>query len=196
MTILMVDVDGVVVRAARRWDADLKVDIGVDPADLQRAFFAPHWKDIALGRADLYECLRPALAEIAPGLSAEALTDYWFRSDSGLDQALLADLAQLRAAGQRMHLATVQEHHRARYLWNTLDLKARFDALHYSADIGAAKPDAAFFEAVTARTAAPAASHLLIDDSAANVAGARAAGWRARHWTGEKTLTEVLAEAD
>lgn len=200
-TILMVDVDGVVVRPSgrggedRRWDADLKADLGVDPDALQRLFFAQHWRDIALGRADLYARLRPALAEIAPHVTAAQLTAYWFGSDSDLNTALLDELAALRAAGQAMHLATVQEHHRARFLWERLDLKSRFDRMHYSADLGAAKPDRAFFARIAARTGAPPEAHLLIDDTPANVAGAVAAGWRASLWTGAQRLCEVLAAA-
>lgn len=198
-TILMVDVDGVIVRPDgkrgdnRRWDADLKADLGIDPADLQRVFFKPHWQEIALGRADLYERLRPALTQIAPNVPAEQLTAYWFRWDSDLNLALLEDLSALRAEGQRMHLATVQEHYRARYLWETLDLRARFDAMHYSADVGAAKPAEDFFRRVAARTGAEPTSHLLIDDSQANVEGAIAAGWRARLWTGAEPLVALIA---
>lgn len=198
--ILMMDVDGVIVRPDgrrgdnRRWDADLKADLGIDPADLQRVFFGPHWRDIALGRADLYERLAPALAEIAPAVTAEALTEYWFRWDSDLNQPLLEELAVLRAGGQRMALATVQEHHRARYLWEDLGLKHRFDAMHYAADLGAAKPDRAFFDRIALRTGAPPEAHLLIDDMQSNIDGALAAGWRAQLWTGAETLSALIAD--
>ncbi len=202
MTILMVDVDGVIIRPdgkrgdKRRWDSDLKADLGVDPADLQRVFFSKHWPDIAHGRADLYDRLRPALAEIAPAITAEALTSYWFRWDSDLNEPLLADLAALRASGQEMHLATVQEHHRARYLWEELNLKSRFRRMHYSAELGVAKPDAAFFKAIAGRTGLAPEAHMLIDDSPANVAGARETGWRARLWTGADSLAALLDQTD
>jgi putative hydrolase of the HAD superfamily len=197
----MVDVDGVIVRPdgqrpdKRRWDADLKRDLGLEPADLQAAFFTPHWPDIVHGRADLYDRLRPALATLAPTVSAEALVDYWFRWDSALDHALLADLAALRARGTAMHLATVQEHHRARYLWETLALKERFDAIHYSAAYGVGKPEPAFFEAVAAKTGYAPETLVLIDDSERNVEGARRAGWHANLWTAETTLAACLAGA-
>ncbi|OXE35454.1 MAG: hypothetical protein CGW95_13735 [Phenylobacterium zucineum] len=119
--------------------------------------------------------------------------DYWFRNDGRLDEALLADLAALRAQGTVMHLATVQEHHRARYLWNTLGLNARFDALHYAADLGAAKPDLAFFQAIEAKTGRPSQDHLLLDDRQNNLDGALAAGWSAVLWNRTQTLAEVLA---
>lgn len=197
----MVDVDGVIVRPdgkradKRRWDQDLKHDLGIDPADLQAAFFKPHWPDVVNGRADLFERLVPALADVTTDVSAQTLVDYWFKWDSELDDALLADLAALRAAGTEMHLATVQEHHRARYLWETLGFRDRFDAIHYSAAYGVGKPDPAFFTAVAAKLGSAPETLLLIDDSAANIEGARRAGWRASLWTKDLKLADAIAAA-
>jgi putative hydrolase of the HAD superfamily len=193
---LMVDVDGVVVRRAdgRRWDADIEADLGVRAEDLQRGFFQVHFADVVHGRAPLRERLSVALAEIAPHLTAEGVTDYWFAKDGELDGVLLDDLAALRAKSRlRMDLATVQEHERATYLWTTLGLRERFDAIHYAADLGCAKPDPAFFAAVVERTGFAPGELLLIDDSQRNVDGARAAGWQAALWTGEARLAAVLA---
>lgn len=193
----MVDVDGVVVRhpAGLRWDNTLKADLGLDPDLLQHRFFAAHFGEVVTGRADLHARLAPVLAEIAPHLTSRDLTDYWFAQDAHLDQALLDDLAALRAQGVVLHLATVQEHHRARYLWETLGLKDRFDAIHYAADYGVGKPDPAFFRAVEARTGFDAKDLLLIDDSPRNVEAARACGWTAVLWDGTGTLGEALARA-
>jgi putative hydrolase of the HAD superfamily len=66
--------------------------------DLQRAFFAPYWDDIVLGRTALLDCLRPVLEQIAPHLTPEQLIDYWFEQYSRLDDALLRDMAALRSA--------------------------------------------------------------------------------------------------
>jgi putative hydrolase of the HAD superfamily len=193
----MVDVDGVVVvrPGGRRWDADLTADLGLDSEQLQDAFFGRHWGDVLFGRADLHERLAPVLAEIAPHLTSKALVDYWFAQDSHLDGVLLEDLAAVRRAGAELHLATLQEHHRARYLWEDLDLKSRFDAMHYAAELGCGKPDPAFFRVIEARTGRAPAELLLIDDSVKNVEGARACGWDAVLWDGSRRLADVLAEA-
>ena len=192
---LMVDVDGVIVIRpdGRRWDADLAADLGVEPADLQRAFFNAHWPAIVTGRARIEDCLPAALAQIAPHVSAEALIAYWFAKDACLNTPLLDDLAALRAAGTPLHLATVQDHRRADYLWTTLGFKDRFDGLHHSAAVGQAKPDLAYFRAVADRVALPPADLLLIDDSLRNVEAAMEAGWQARLWTGEQSVAAVLA---
>ena len=50
--------------------------------------------------------------------------------------------------GAKMYVATGQEHHRARYLWNELGFSKHFDGMFYSADIGHPKNDVRFFEAI------------------------------------------------
>ena len=190
----MVDVDGVViVPRPGGWAADMEADLGLSLATLQVRFFKPHWDDIANGRAALHDRLAPVLAEHAPHLSSQTLADYWFARDAQLDHALLADLADLRATGVQLHLATVQEHERAAYLWNVLGLRDSFDAIQHSAALGCGKPDPAYFAAVQARTGFAPADLVLIDDREVNVDAARAAGWGAVLWDGTRRLTDVLS---
>ena len=192
---LMVDVDGVIVRhptPGHRWDADLEADLAVRPADLQRAFFEPHFGSIVRGLEPIEPRLTEALQEIAPAVTAQALMAYWFEKDAALDHALLDALAPYRAGSLQLHLATVQEHRRADYLWHTLGLKHHFDGLCHSAIVGHAKPDPAYYAAVEARTGFAAHELLLLDDSERNVAAAIAAGWQGRIWTGEAPLAKVL----
>src|SRR5688500_3814784 len=133
----MVDVDGVVVMPQPGgWGVDMERDLGLSMATLQAHFFKPHWDDIANGRARLHERLSRFLADHAPHLTSRRLAAYWFAKDARLDHRLLADLAALRAAGVAVHLATVQEHERAAYLWDALGLRDCFEAIHYSADLG------------------------------------------------------------
>jgi putative hydrolase of the HAD superfamily len=193
---LMLDVDGVLVRGrpadGAPWASRLEADLGVSAEALHRAFFAPHWDEIVVGRAGLMERLGPALAGIAPGMPAERLVEYWFGQDSRLDDSVLADVAALRAAGVAVHLTTNQEHLRAGYLMGRLGLGRLVDGIQYSAALGARKPEAAFFARAAAAVGVPAAGLMLVDDTAANVAAARAAGWQARHWMGEARLSELV----
>ncbi|WP_374579484.1 HAD-IA family hydrolase [Phenylobacterium sp.] len=190
MKALMVDVDGVVVVHPEPggWATHLERDLGLSKAALQAAFFAPHFDDVIHGRAALRERLAPVLEEIAPHLTCDELCAYWFREDAHLDHDLLDQLAQQRAAGIAVHLATVQEHERAAYLWETMALKDRFDAIHYAADLGHAKPAPEFYAAIEARTGYAPADIFFIDDKAANVEAARARGWNAAVWTGQDRL--------
>lgn len=189
----MVDVDGVVVTPRPGgWAAEMAADLGLAPDLLQERFFRPHWPEVVVGRAGLHERLAPVLAEHAPHLTTQALAAYWFARDAELNASLLAETDALRAGGLAVHLATVQEHERAAYLWETLGLKARFDAMHYSAALGARKPEPAFYAAIEARTGFAPREMLLVDDTLANVEAARAAGWRAELWTGEAPLSELV----
>lgn len=192
---LMMDVDGVLVTRLRpgwRWDADLEADLGIRPDDLQQGFFARYFQPIVLGREPLEPWLAKALAEIAPHVTAQQMMAYWFEKDAVLDHQLLADLEDYRARGLQLHLATVQEHNRAQHLWENLGFKHRFDGLHHSAAVGFAKPDPAYYAETQRRVGLLPEDLLLVDDSERNVDAARAAGWQARHWTGERRLADVL----
>ena len=192
----MVDVDGVLIvhPDARGWSANLERDLGLSAATLQAAFFALHWNDVVHGRATLRERLAPVLRDIAPHVTCDALIAYWFASDAHVNQALLAELASIRAGGIEVHLATVQEHERARYLWEELDFRARFDGLHYAAQFGCAKPAAAFYRSIEARTGFRPRDLFLVDDLIANVEGAIRSGWAAALWTGRDTIRSLLPD--
>ena len=190
----MLDVDGVLITPRPGgWAVDMERDLGLSPATLAEHFFAVHWDDVVMGRAGLHERLAPVLANVAPHLTSEQLAAYWFEKDAIVDQQLLDELAAVRARGTPLHLATVQEHLRAGYIWTTLGFCERFDAMHYAADLGCGKPDPAFFAKVGERTGFAPAQMLLIDDKAENVEAARAAGWRAALWDGTRRLADVLA---
>src|ERR1700754_3295564 len=190
---LMLDVDGVLITPRPGgWAVDMERDLGLSRAALADHFFAVHWDDVVMGRAGLHERLAPVLAKIAPHLTSERLAAYWFEKDALLDGQLLDDLAQVRAHGVALHLATVQEHLRADYIWTQLGFRERFDAMHYAAELGCGNPDPAFFARVGERTGLAPAEMLLIDDKLENVEAARAAGWGGLHWTGERRLADLL----
>ena len=71
----------------------------------------------------------------------------------------------------------------ALYLRAALPLLSRFDALIFSCEIGAMKPQPAAYAAAVAASGVPAADCLFLDDIEENVAGARAAGLRALRFT-------------
>ena len=196
MTVLVLDCDGVVVKGHReggRWDKHLARDLGIDTAALQERFFNPHWRSISLGEADMREVLAQVWPELDCAASADVFVEYWFSNDAALDDDVLAQVDAWRAAGGNAYLGTVQEHHRARYLWDTLGLKRHFDAIHYSAALGAWKPDAAFYERVHAELPVAAPGEVIfLDDVMKNVDAANAFGWRASHFRSADDLRAAL----
>ncbi len=190
------DVDGVIVHgwnaeAGRHgsWDERLEEDLGIGREALQRALFRPGPGE---SESPMGACLRGArdlkevLARILPGLghrgSVEGFLDYWFRRDAYLDREVLEVAARIKACeGTALYLATGQEHHRAAYLWNALGLSQRFDAIYYSAGLGAPKDSPDFFAGINRELAIrPDERPLFFDDREKIVARARAAGWDAR----------------
>lgn len=196
MKAIMVDVDGVLIvhPDPRGWSANLDRDLGIPATLLNTTFFEPHWDDVVHGRAGLRERLTPVLREIAPQVSCEQLIEYWFANDSHLNDGLLAELASIRVDGIELHLATVQEHERARYLWEKLDFRSRFDGLHYAAAIGCSKPSPGFYRRIEADAGFRPEELFFIDDRIANIEGAIACGWSAALWTGSATLSTLLRE--
>ena len=98
--------------------------------------------------------------------------------------------------GFRCALATNQQNLRGAYMRGSLGFEEVFDEQFYSWELGLAKPD----RATSARSwtgSTPAADHVLfLDDNAANVAGARAAGLQAELFPrdgGLAALTPILA---
>ena len=198
-TVLMLDVDGVLV-SGRPQDganlfADLEADLGVSPDVLRKRFFETYWTEVVTGKRGLLETLAPVLADIAPGLEAQVLVDYWLANDSRLDQALLADLPALRASGMRIFLATNQEHVRAKYLMDVLGLGACVDGIVYSAALGFRKPEPEFYWGANRQVGAKPRDIVFIDDNAYNVTAARKAGWAAMQWVSGMRLAAALEAA-
>lgn len=198
MTILLLDCDGVVVQGhpkGGRWDKNMEKDLGLRADLLQTRFFKPHFRRIVTGEADLLDVLHAVWPELETTATPRALVDYWFAMDSRIDSDVIAEVDAFRAAGGKAYLATVQEHHRARYLMNDLGLGNHFDGIHYAAALGAAKPDPLFYERTQAKLACAPQDVLFLDDALPNVEAATAFGWRAHHFTTAGDLRRALAQA-
>ena len=192
----MKDVDGVLVCGrpsdGRGWKTDLHADLGLTAKDLRAHFFAPFWAEIVTGQRALRDTLATVLPAFAPDISAADLITYWFQNDARLDVPLLAALAEARSHGLSVWLATNQDHERAQYLWRDLGLRDHADGMIWSARLGVAKPNPAFFRLAAQAAGAKKNACLLVDDSSENVTAARQAGWQGVHWDGHTTWADVL----
>lgn len=199
MTVLVLDCDGVVLSGhpeGGRWDKHLARDFGVEPEILQTEFFRRHWRHIEIGEADLFEVLGQVWPQLGGRGDVCAMVDYWFVNGAAKDGEVLAQVDAWRAGGGKAYLGTTQEHHRARYIWETVGLKNHFDGMLYSADLGAKKPDAEYYARAHVRL--PAASRgdvLFLDDLLGNVEAANAFGWRAHHFRNAEDLRAALSSS-
>jgi putative hydrolase of the HAD superfamily len=100
---------------------------------------------------------------------------------------------ELRAAGYGVHLGTNQHRERAAYMRQQLGYDDLFDVGCYSCELGAAKPEPAFYARALELIGSPAAEVLFVDDNATNVDGARAVGLVAEQWELSRGTPELRA---
>ncbi|GAB96364.1 putative hydrolase of the HAD superfamily [Kineosphaera limosa] len=114
-----------------------------------------------------------------------------------IDPAAWQVVRDVRAAGSQAYLATNQLDYR-RDLMLELGYADLVDGTYFSCDVGAAKPDAAYFEAILADLGLPAQRVVFVDDVEANVEAAATCGIVAvRHEpsAGSGDLRQLLASA-
>ena len=114
-----------------------------------------------------------------------------------VDPVVVDLVHRLRAAGMGVHLATNQHEHRGAHMRTVLGYDELFDSSWYSWEVGAAKPDPAYFRAVLDGIGARAEDCLFVDDRDPNVRAAREVGLRAEQWTtseGHHALADLLAQ--
>jgi putative hydrolase of the HAD superfamily len=118
----------------------------------------------------------------------------WFEAEQEVDARLLAAIAQARAHDIRCYLATNQERYRVEYMREQMGFDTHFDGIYSPAQLGIKKPEAAFFEAITADLGVPAGRVMFWDDSQANVDAARAHGWQAELYRGYDSFYEEFRQ--
>lgn len=165
------------------WADNLQNDFGISLHDLQKGIFDDTFPDVISGKVDLKAHVQRWLEASNHELSVEALLDYWFRKDDLKDPFTCELLDRLTAEGLQQVIATNNEHHRANYIEHVSGFGDRVSQVFSSGRIGHAKPETAFFEHVSDTLDLAPQELLLIDDSAANVAAAKAIGWHAYHFT-------------
>ncbi|MCQ2003594.1 HAD family hydrolase [Rhizobium sp. NRK18] len=194
---LFFDVDGVLIdgwhvrpELRKPWDVTIEADLGVDRVALQRQLFAGEggpapMADCITGRRDLADVLAEVLPRTGYRGSVSDFMRYWFEKDSNLNAAVFSLVKRLRTADDiQLFVATGQEHHRARYLWEDLKFSEHFDGLFYSADIGFGKKDRRFFETINERLGLePDERPLFFDDQKDICDIAAACGWDATEVT-------------
>ncbi len=94
----------------------------------------------------------------------------------------LAVVEEVRSAGIPCYLATNQDSYRASRMLALTPYADVLDGSYYSCHLGVAKPSADYFGHIADDLGLAPGDLLFVDDSVANVEGARAAGLAAEHW--------------
>ncbi|MGO1167039.1 MAG: HAD family hydrolase [Janibacter sp.] len=191
--VLLWDCDGVLQHGRFDWRAHL--DGEVVPGFADRVFEAelPALRGERPLRAVLQDLLEREGADRHVPMTVDDLLGIWEQFD--LDPEAVAVLTAVRRHGVRCLLATNQQDHRVRFMRETHRYDDLVDGSYYSSEVGAMKPDPAFFEHILEDLGVPAERVGFVDDVSANVAAARSVGIRAvRHdpASGATGLVRVL----
>jgi putative hydrolase of the HAD superfamily len=191
---VMFDADGVLQNLPGGWIAAAEPFFGARTLEFLQRSYEAELPTLA-GQGDHLAILTATLAEFGVTVPvADVYRGIWLSMEPVA--ASLAVVRALRRGGYGVHLGTNQERYRAVHMRQVLGYDALFDVSCYSWELGAAKPDLAFFIEAARRIGAEPSAILFIDDNAQNVAAAREAGLSAEQWCvddGHDVLHGLLA---
>jgi putative hydrolase of the HAD superfamily len=191
---VMFDADGVLQAVPGGWIAVAEPYFGERALEFLQRSYEAELPTLA-GQGDHLAIVAATLADFGVTLPvADIYRAIWLCMEPAV--ASLDLVRDLRRAGYGVHLGTNQEPYRAAHMREALGYDSLFDVSCYSCELGAAKPDPAFFLEAARRIGAEPATILFIDDTTPNVAGARAAGLAAEQWSlddGHDVLHDLLA---
>jgi putative hydrolase of the HAD superfamily len=191
---VLFDADGVLQHTPRGWEAGAEPYLGERSAEFLRRLHDDELMALT-GDVEFLPLIAEAMADFGVIAAPEEVhRAIWLRIEP-VEQSL-ALVRALRRDGYGVHLGTNQHRNRATHMREVLGYDALFDVSCYSWELGARKPDPAFFAEAASRIGADPATILFIDDNASNVAAARDAGLAAEQWTvtdGHAALLALLA---
>lgn len=186
------DVDGVVVNPQMQFARLLDLNYGITP-QMTKTFFNGIFNECLIGKAELLDVLLPFLQEWNWSGTAEEFVALWLKTDHVIDSDLIKTIINLRQSGVICCLATSQEQHRADYMKKEMGFKPLFDHMFVSCEIGAQKPDPAFYQYIEKYLELDAKSILFWDDRPQNVNAAKTHGWKAELYTDYEHFHETLS---
>ena len=167
---------------------------GCDPAQLV-ARFSPNdaWHRHERGEISDAEFFAGLRASLGIGISDAQFLEGWNAIFTGEMPDIAASLAR---AGQRLPLyafSNTNNAHVVHFSQVYADVLGHFRDIYLSSSIGLRKPEAAAYDHVVKAIGVPAARIVFFDDSADNIAGARARGLTAVHVTAPDDVAKALA---
>ena len=180
------DFDGVLNRNHANgryvWEDAFEEQVG-QPASAFGDFVFRRDPSVIIGQEDMLTRLEAWTRTVPCRLSALEILDLWLELDAHPDAEMLALVDALSAARQRQIVATNNETRRAGFIERQMGMASRVEQVFASGRMGVAKPDPAYFRQITDALGVAASEMFLIDDLAANVEAASAAGWQGYHFT-------------
>lgn len=177
--VMLWDCDGVLQHGHFDWRE--RLDRTVAPGFARKVFEAelPALRGERSLRAVLGELLERENRSGRLPVTIEDLLGIWEQFDLDLEAIALVD--EVRGLGVRCLLATNQQDHRVRFMREVHGYDDLVDGAYWSSEVGAMKPDPAFFEHILDDLGVPADRIGFVDDVPANVESAQSLGIRAVH---------------
>lgn len=191
---IIFDMGGVLVRTADPAPrAEAEARLGLDTGEAERLVMnSPAGRDAQHGRIttdELWQQVQEQLTLTDTEL-AQFREDFWAGDE--LDTTLVAYIRQLKASYQTALLSNFMDE-----LLDVVTVRYpmadAFDLIMGSCYEGIMKPEAAIFERILTQLERQPEEAVFIDDFAHNVAGARAVGMHAIHYTPGLDLPQALA---
>jgi 2-haloacid dehalogenase len=193
--VVVFDVGNVLVQ----WDRDLLYrELIPDPGT--RAWFLDEVVTIAWNHElDRGRPFDEAVAELSrqhPDWAAEiaAYRDRWSEMLGPADPDAVSLVDELQTAGRRVIGLTNFSAETYPVAESRHEVLRRLDAVVVSGREGLVKPEPAVFELLCSRHGVDPTRLVFVDDSCANVEGARAVGWEALLWTGAEPFRRYLCD--
>lgn len=189
---LLMDADGVIINTKEYFSVKYCRERNLHQSVLDE-FFQTHWYEIVCGRKDLKLTIQPYLKNFRWNGSLEEYIDFWFNSESNLDNQLLEFIFKLKSHIQTLNLATNQESYRLDYFRTSLNLEDYFDNLYASCDMGFKKPDPEFYQILWENLGKPVKKSVLFwDDTPTNIFEAKRFGFRGEVYTNFEKFKQVM----
>lgn len=185
------DVDGVIVVNKEIFSEMYSRKNGI-PAHELTPFFTGPFQDCLTGKADLKTILKTEIHRFKHSGSIDEFLDIWFKSEHNIAEDVVELVKSLKQKGLIVAIATNQEEYRTKYIEENMGLGQHFQHIFSSARIGHMKPSRDFFAHVQKSLGVKPQEILFIDDSEANVKGAKDFGMNAHFYTDLETCKKVV----
>ncbi len=192
ISLIILDADGVLIngepfRSVRARELD------IDKAK-EEEFFAGIFQECLVGRADLKESIAPYLPSFGWRGTVDEFLDWWFKTESGVDQTLVSYVRQLRQSGVKVVLATNQEKYRTQYMLEQMGFDGKFDKIYSSALVGLKKPAVEFYAYMVEDMGTSKDEVLFWDDDQGNIDGALEYGIKAHFYEDYDSFLRVMQD--
>lgn len=191
---VLFDLDGIVVTKRDKYFSVRYAEEHGVPLESVSEFFLGRFKKCSMGECDLKEEIAPYLPKWKWEGGVDEYLEYWFRTESGTDDTVLALIERLRASGYPCYIATRQEKYRMQYLLGEMGLKDRFDGTFVTHEIGYEKSDERFWKHVEEKLGLAPEEILFFDDTQKNIDVAKSLGIDAHFYDGIHVLEAEVRE--